>query len=24
MMTINYTGVYTPYEMGTRSGNMPE
>ncbi|MBV9168723.1 MAG: multicopper oxidase family protein [Chloroflexi bacterium] len=24
MMTINYSGVYTPFEMGTRSGNMPE
>ena len=24
MMTINYHGVYTPFEMGTRSGNMPE
>jgi FtsP/CotA-like multicopper oxidase with cupredoxin domain len=24
MMTINYTNVYTPYEMGTRSGNIPE
>jgi len=24
MMTLNYTGVYTPYEMGTASGNMPE
>jgi FtsP/CotA-like multicopper oxidase with cupredoxin domain len=24
MMTMNYTGVYTPYEMGTASGNMPE
>jgi FtsP/CotA-like multicopper oxidase with cupredoxin domain len=22
--TINYQGVYTPFEMGTRSGNMPE
>jgi FtsP/CotA-like multicopper oxidase with cupredoxin domain len=22
--TVNYAGVYTPYEMGTRSGNMPE
>ena len=24
MMTIKYRDVYTPYEMGTRSGNMPE
>jgi FtsP/CotA-like multicopper oxidase with cupredoxin domain len=23
-MTINYAGISTPYEMGTRSGNMPE
>jgi len=23
-MTMNYTAVYTPYEMGTASGNMPE
>jgi len=23
-MTINYEGVYTPYTMGTRSGNVPE
>ena len=23
-MTINYAGYSTPYEMGTRSGNMPE
>lgn len=24
MMTMNYAGVYTPFEMGTRSGNLPE
>jgi FtsP/CotA-like multicopper oxidase with cupredoxin domain len=24
MMTLNYAGVYTPYEMGSRSGNVPE
>lgn len=23
-MTVNYAGVSTPYEMGSRSGNMPE
>jgi FtsP/CotA-like multicopper oxidase with cupredoxin domain len=23
-MTLNYAGVYTPFEMGTRSGNVPE
>jgi hypothetical protein len=23
-MTLNYAGVYTPSEIGTRSGNMPE
>ncbi len=23
-MTINYEGIYTPYTMGTRSGNVPE
>jgi FtsP/CotA-like multicopper oxidase with cupredoxin domain len=23
-MTINYDGIYTPYTMGTRSGNIPE
>jgi FtsP/CotA-like multicopper oxidase with cupredoxin domain len=23
-MTIDYSGITTPYEMGTRSGNMPE
>jgi len=23
-MTINYTGISTPYEMGSRSGNVPE
>ena len=23
-MTVNYDGVYTPFEMGARSGNMPE
>jgi FtsP/CotA-like multicopper oxidase with cupredoxin domain len=23
-MTVNYDGVYTPFEMGTSSGNMPE
>jgi len=22
--TINYQGVSTPFEMGSRSGNMPE
>jgi hypothetical protein len=24
MTTINYVGYSTPFEMGTRSGNMPE
>lgn len=24
MMTVNYAGITTPYEMGTRSGNVPE
>ena len=23
-MTVNYAGVSTPFEMGSRSGNMPE
>ncbi len=23
-LTINYTGISTPYEMGSRSGNVPE
>jgi FtsP/CotA-like multicopper oxidase with cupredoxin domain len=23
-MTLNYAGVSTPFEMGTRTGNMPE
>jgi FtsP/CotA-like multicopper oxidase with cupredoxin domain len=23
-MTVNYDGVYTPFEIGERSGNMPE
>jgi FtsP/CotA-like multicopper oxidase with cupredoxin domain len=23
-MTVNYDGVYTPFEMGTATGNMPE
>jgi hypothetical protein len=23
-MTVNYAGITTPYEMGTRSGNLPE
>jgi Multicopper oxidase len=23
-MTVNYDGVYTLFEMGSRSGNMPE
>jgi FtsP/CotA-like multicopper oxidase with cupredoxin domain len=24
MTTVNYAGISTPFEMGTRSGNMPE
>jgi hypothetical protein len=24
LASLNYAGVYTPFEMGTRSGNMPE
>jgi hypothetical protein len=23
-MTINYEGIYTPFAMGTQSGNIPE
>jgi FtsP/CotA-like multicopper oxidase with cupredoxin domain len=23
-MTINYEGIYTPFTMGTQSGNIPE